>query len=117
MADNVLVIVPVILFMADNVLVIVPVISFMADNVLVIQSSKLNGIPLFLVKIFNNLRFEMFHCGDKCYITSLSRNYMTTVDFCSKLEKINRVLKSIDIGNKKDVIQQQLSVMSIKLLG
>ena len=61
---------------------VAPVISFMADNAFVQSLKFLNGISLSVVKIFNNLRLEAFHCGAKCYITSLMRNYMTTVEPC-----------------------------------
>ena len=45
---------------------------------------------MFLVKILEKLRFETFHCGVKCYITSFSKNYMTALDSWSKLEECIR---------------------------
>ena len=52
-----------------------PVVAFWEENILTVQSSKLvDGIPLFMLKIYNNLRFETFNYGVKCYISSLSKN-------------------------------------------
>ena len=95
-----------------------PVTAFMFDSILYIQSVKfLKGIPLFVVKISENLRFETFHCGVKCYVATLSKNYLTTVDSWSKLEEIIRYLYSLEVDHKKEIIQQQLSVMCPKIVG
>ena len=43
------------------------------SNALYIQSQQfLFGVPMLLVKMFGNLRFETLSCGVNCYITSLS---------------------------------------------
>ena len=45
---------------------VLPVNVFMINNLLFIQSQKFfQGIPLFLVEIYNNLRFETFYFGVK----------------------------------------------------
>ena len=84
-----------------------PIVSFQAENVLIVQSVEFcNGVPLLVVRICENLRFETFHYGIKCY-----------VDSWSKLEEIISYLNAIDIDHKKDVIQKQISVMSPKPVG
>ena len=85
----------------------------MVDSVLVIQSLQFfNRVPLFVVKNSESLRFETFHFGVKCYVSTQSKNYLTIVDSWSKLEEIIRYLNSMEINNKKEIIQQQLTVMS-----
>ena len=94
-----------------------PIVSFQAENVLIVQSVEFcNGVPLFVVRICKNLRFETFHYGIKCYVASLTKNRIHTVDSWSKLEEIIRYLNAMDI-DKKDVIQKQISVMSPKPVG
>ena len=66
-----------------------PVVAFLDKNILTVQSSKfVDGILLFMLRIYNNLRFETFHYGVKCYISNLSKNRINTVDSWSKLEEI-----------------------------
>ena len=56
------------------------VVVFLDENILTVQSSKfVNSIPLFMLRIYNNLRFETFHIGVNCYISSLSKNFINTV--------------------------------------
>ena len=51
------------------------VVAFWDENILTVQSSKcVDGIPLFMLRIYNYLRFEIYHYGVKCYISSLSKN-------------------------------------------
>ena len=95
-----------------------PIVSFQAENVLIVQSVEFcNGVPLFVVRICENLRFETFPYGIKCYVASLTKNRIHTVDSWSKLEEIIRYLNAMDIDHKKDVIQKQISVMSPKSVG
>ena len=67
-----------------------PVVVFLDENILTVQSSKfVDGIPLFMLRIYNNLYFEtllyyMF-IYKQCYI---SKTRINTVDTWSKLEEI-----------------------------
>ena len=70
---------------------VTPATVFKANSSLYIQSQQFfHGTSKFLVKILESLHSETFHCGVKCYITSLSKNYMTTLDSWSKLEECIR---------------------------
>ena len=69
------------------------------------------------MKIYDNLRFETFHFGVKCYISSLSKNYITLIDSRSKLEEYICFLHRKEIDHKKQIIQQQISVMAPVTLG
>ena len=52
-----------------------PIIGYVVENKIHIQSQKfINGVPLFVIKIFDTLRFETFHAGVKCFISSLTKN-------------------------------------------
>ena len=97
---------------------IVPVTVFMINDVLYIQSQQFySGIPLFLVKIFKNLRFETFHFGVRCYVPSLSKNYITIIDSWSNLEECIRFLTNKEMGHKKNTTQQQVSAMAPVTVG
>ena len=60
---------------------VVAVTAYMSNDVVFIQSQEFHqGVPLFLVKLFNSLRFESYHMGVRCYIPSLSKNFITVID-------------------------------------
>ena len=95
-----------------------PVVAFSDENILTVQSSKfVNGIPLFMSRIYNNLPFESFHYGVGCYISSLSKNRINTVDSWSKLKEIIRYLNSVAFDHKKNILIQQLLAMAPKMFG
>ena len=74
----------------------------MDENILTVQSLKfVDGIPLFMLRIYNNLYFETFHYRVKCYISSVSKNRINTVDTWSKLEEIIRYLNSMAFDQEK----------------
>ena len=57
------------------------VVAFLDENILTVQSSKfVDGVPLFILRIYNNLCFEKFHYGGKYYMSSLFMNHINTVD-------------------------------------
>ena len=75
----------------------------MVDGYIVIQSLQFfNGIPFFVIKIYENLTFEAFHYGIKCHISSLTVNRIITVDNWSKFDEILRFLSSLKVDNKKE---------------
>ena len=72
------------------------------DAELYIQSERfLNGVVIFLIKIFESLKFETYHAGVKCTIPSLSRNRITKLDCWSKLDEVLRYLNLMEIDTKK----------------
>ena len=94
------------------------VVAFLDKNILTVQSSKfVDDIPLFMLKIYNNLRFETFHYGVECYISSQSKNRINTVDTWPKLEEIIRYLNSMVFDHKKNILSQQFLAMSPKVVG
>ena len=70
-----------------------------------------------MLRIYNNLHFEIFHYGVKCYISSLSKNHINTVDTWSKLEEIIRYLNSMAFDHKKNFLSQQFLAMVPKRVG
>ena len=95
-----------------------PVVAFLDENILTDQSSKfVDGIPIFMLRIYNNLHFETFHYGVKCYFSSLSKNHINTVDIWSKLEEIIRYLNSMAFDHKKNIPRQQFLAMAPKMVG
>lgn len=74
-------------------------------------------IVQYLIKIFEDLRFETYHFGIKCYISSLSRNRMTKLDSWSKVEEVVRYLSAMELNNKKVVLQEHVIAMATKTVG
>ena len=82
-----------------------PAVAFLDENILTVQSSKfVDGIPVFMLGIYNNLHFETFHYGVKCYISSLSKNHINTVGTWSKLEEIIWYLNFMAFDHKKIIL-------------
>ena len=97
-----------------------PVVSYMDedDDVLVLQSKKmLTGVPLFMVRISHDQRFENSHLGVKCTASSLSKNRINKLEKWSALEENIRFLNCLELDNKKQVIQQQLQAMRTQEVG
>ena len=95
-----------------------PVISFMENDILHIISKEMkNGVPLFIVKISQDLTFENYHLGIKCISKTLSVNRITTLNKWSRLEENIRFLKFLEIDQKKNIIHQQLQVMGPPCIG
>ena len=96
----------------------VPVISYMENDILHIVSKEINnGVPLFVVKISQDLTYENYHLGVKCIATTLSVNSITTLNKWSRLEENIRFLKCLEVDQKKNIIHQQLQVMGPPCVG
>ena len=90
----------------------------MDENILTVQSSKfIDGISVFMLRIYNNLHFETFHYRVKCYISRLSKNCINTVDTLSKLEEIIRYLNSMAFDHKENILSQQFLANTPKMVG
>ena len=62
-----------------------PVVAFLDENILTVHSLKvINGIVLFMLRIYQNLQFQTF----QCYISSLSKNHINRVNTWSTLKEI-----------------------------
>ena len=95
-----------------------PVVAFWDENILTIQSWKfVGGIPLLMLRIYNNLYFEAFHSRVKCYASSQSKNHINTVDTWSKLEETIQYLNSMTFDQKENILSQQFLAMAPKMVG
>ena len=93
-------------------------VSFFVEDVIHIQSQLfLNGVPYFVVRIFSDLRFECFHYGVRCMITSLSKNRISKVTTWSILDEIINFLNVTPKDNQLNIIHEQLQSMSYKPVG
>ena len=70
-----------------------------------------------MLRIQNNLLFETFHYDVKCYISSLSKNHINTVDTWSKLEESILYLNSMAFYHKKNILCEQFLAMAPKMVG
>ena len=85
---------------------------FMLAGILFIQSMEfISGIPKFLIKISPSLKFETFHGGVKCFVTSLTANRITKLDSWSRLEEAIRFLRCRDNSRHQDVLHEQVEEM------
>ena len=79
------------------------ILSFVFNDCIIIQSTEFeqpSSIPRFLMKIFEDFTYVVYHCGIKCTITPLSSNrikYHTSwsivqeaISFLNAIEKIKR---------------------------
>ena len=80
------------------------VLSLALKNCIIIQSNQfINGMPLFVIKVDENLNFETYHCGIECKIPSFFSNRITTVNTWSVLTEMLRFLtKFYDVIRNHD---------------
>ena len=80
---------------------LIPFNVLVNGDALHLQSVKFfDGIPFFLIKIYENLRYETFHLGVKVYVTSLNRNRVSKLDTWSRLEEALRFLSLREVDQK-----------------
>ena len=85
---------------------------FMMAGILFVQSMEfICGIPKFLIKIYPSLKFETFHGGVKCFVTSLSANRIRKLDTWSRLEEAILFLKFKENSRHQDILHEQAEVM------
>ena len=70
-----------------------------------------DSIPLFLIKIYNDLRYETFHLGVKVYVTSSSRKRVSKLDTWSRLKEALWFLIIREVDQKLKVLQGQFDAM------
>ena len=70
-----------------------------------------------MLRIYPNLCFEIFYYWVKCYISSLFKSHINTVDTWSKLEEIIWYLNSMAFDHKKNILSQQSLAMAPKMVG
>ena len=71
------------------------VLKNILDGEVQIQSKKLvtdTGVPMFLLRIYSNLKYEAFHCGVKITIHSLTCNKISHLSRWSQIEEALREL-------------------------
>ena len=69
-------------------------------------------MPRFLLCIFNDLKFESYHCGVRCTIRTLSGNRICVFNRWSHIQEGCRFLNYCEITPKKNVVHQQLNSMN-----
>ena len=92
----------------------ISMVSYNLTDGFIIQSTDLlpgTSVPRFLLHIFNDLKFEAFHCGVRCTIRSLVVNRICVFNRWSRVQEACRFFNYCDITPKKDVIHQQLNSM------
>ena len=103
----------------DNHDFVSAVIRYNSNNQLFIQSADIftGCIPVFLIKIFENLKFECYHAGIRTSIPSLSKNRITIFQHWSQIDEATRYLCQLPIVQKKKVLKEHIDVMSPQVIG
>ena len=73
-------------------------IHYICGDKLYIQSKELEnntGIAKFVLCIFNNLNFEVYHAGVRCNVPSLSKNRVFNINSWSQITEILRHLEHL----------------------
>ena len=88
-------------------------VSFVKDDSLFIQSGDFSfGVPRFVAKVNENLKFSCFHLGVQISIPSLTKNRITTLNSSwSAIEKVIDYLIQHKETKKVKVLHQQIQVM------
>ena len=96
-----------------------PVTCYIVNDMFYMQSCSFftDCVPMFLLKISTSLKFQAYHAGVRCHITSLSKNRITELNGWSKVEEAIRFLDTTPIEQKKKVIKEQLDVMGPSKVG
>ena len=95
-----------------------PVCAYVDGDILHVISKKMvSGVPLFVVKISQDLTFENFHLGVRCTATTLSANKITALQTWSAFQENIRFLKCLEVDDKKKVILEQLQAMGTQQVG
>ena len=94
------------------------IIVYKDENIFIIQSKLFKyGVPIFVLKIFDELTFESFSFGSSCSISSLSTNRAITITSKSALFEAIRYLKNKGVDHKSKILLEHLNVMWKKIVG
>ena len=93
--------------------------AFMVTGILFVQSLEYicGGIPKFLIKVLPSLKFETFHGGVKCFVSSLTANRITKLDTWSRFDEAVRFLKYKENSRHEQILHEQVDVMQPRIVG
>ena len=80
------------------------------DSITFLSEEFFEGIPYFMVKIREDLRYETYHMGSKVYIGSLNTIRATKINTWSRFEEVLNFLSQRKIDHKTEVLQQQFEM-------
>lgn len=90
------------------------IIHYVSGNALYIQSNELEnntGIAKFVLCIFDDLTFNVYHAGVKISISSMVKNRIHRVNSWSQIAEMLRYLKCLDKNQKQLVLLEQASCL------
>ena len=86
----------------------IPFRHLLYDQEVVLMSTQFfEGIPFFMIKIKDDLRFETYHLGAKVYIGSLNTIRVTKINSWSRLEEALLFLRNREVDHKTEVLKQE----------
>ena len=86
----------------------IPFRHIINDAEVVLMSTEFfEGIPFFMIKIKNDLKFETYYLGSKAYIGSLNTIRVTRINSWSRLEEALRFLRHRDVDHKTEILKQE----------
>ena len=98
----------------DHHNLVLAVTYYKSNGQLFIQSDHFftGGIPVFLIKIFQTLKFECYHAGICTSIVSLLKKGVTVFQQWSQIDEATRYLNNLTIDEKKNVLKESIEDMS-----
>ena len=72
---------------------------------------------MFLLRIYSDLKYEVFHCGVKINIYSLTYNKISHLSRWSQIEEALRELNFRELYNKQNIINQQIQATGSQTIG
>ena len=89
----------------------IPFRHLLYDHEVVLMSTQFfEGIPYFMVRIKDDLRFETYHMGSKVYIGSLNTIRVTIINSWSRLEEALRFLRNREDDHKTEILKQEFEM-------
>ena len=91
--------------------------SVYGNSVVLTSESYFEGIPYFMIKIFEDLTYDTYHLGSKVYIGSLNTLRVKRLNSWSRFEEALRFLKLREVDQHTKVLQQQIESMRAAPIG
>lgn len=80
------------------------------DSITLLSNEFYEGIPYYMIKIKDDLRFDTYHLGSKVYISPLITIRASKMNSWSRLEEALRFLNQREVDHKTEILQQQFEM-------
>lgn len=96
----------------------IPMTSYSVSGTQWLQSNEfVSGIPRFALNISEDFTYNAFHMGEKCTVTSLTKNRIYKLNTWSRIEEAVHYLQNKEESQQEKVLQEQIKCMEPKRVG